>query len=153
MEWSLIEVEPESPGEGTGKVLRFGGGGRWKLGDPEGPSRLGPGDTFTFGPTRYQVLNGDWKAAFAAYRCFTESKGHIVPPQFNPPVHWNELYDNPLWWEGDSAENRSKYYRRTDMEEQAEKAKELGCRCLYLDPGWDTKFGSNIPSALNLPWL
>ena len=128
-----------------GKVLRFGGAGQWKLGDPEGASHLPPGASFTFGVTRYQVLDGDWRAAYAAFRRFTASKGHVTPPNFNPPVHWNELYDNKLWWLNQfTAENLKKYYQKKDMEVEADKAKELGCGCLYLDPGWDTSFGSNI---------
>jgi acetyl esterase/lipase len=130
------------------KSLRFGGAGRWKLGDPEGAAHLAPGDYFTFGQTRYQVVDGDWRQGYAAFRRFTASKGHVTPPKFNPPVHWNELYDNKLWWLADAGglvpENLKKYYQKKDMEAEAEKAKEIGCGCLYLDPGWDTSFGSNI---------
>jgi hypothetical protein len=142
MEWSLVEVTPKD----MGKVLRFGGAGRWKLGDPEGAARLAPGATFTFGETRYQVLDGDWREGYKAFRKFTASKGHVTPPNFNPPVHWNELYDNPYIWREiwDTAENRNKFYQFKDMEIEAEKAKEMSCECLYLDPGWDTSFSSNI---------
>jgi hypothetical protein len=143
MEWSLLETLPAT---GAGKVLRFGGAGRWKMGDPEGAARLAPGGIFTFGTTRYQALDGDWKAAYAAYRRFSARRGHRVPAGFDPPVHWNELYDNPLWWlpNPDTEEGRQKYYQHADMKVEADKALELGCQCLYLDPGWDTTFGSNI---------
>jgi len=144
IEWSLLKVEPNLASEGTGTVLRFGGAGRWKLGDPESLSYLMPGTRFTAGTTRYQALDGDWPAAYTAYKSFSEEMGHRIPPDFDPPVHWNELYDNQLWWKGDNAVNRAKYYQLEDIEREAEKAKELGCQCLYLDPGWDTKFGSNI---------
>ena len=121
------------------------------MGDPEGASRLAPERSFTFGATRYQVLDGDWRQAYAAFRRFTASKGHVTPPNFNPPVHWNELYDNKLWWIADAGgltpENLKKYYQKKDMEVEADKAKEIGCGCLYLDPGWDTSFGSNIWGA------
>ena len=148
MEWSLLETIQRTTPTGTGKLLRFGGAGRWKLGDPEGAAHLAPGASFTFGQTRYQVLDGDWRAAYAAFHRFTESKGHRVPPKFDPPVHWNELYDNPLWTVlGDSVENRKRVYRRQDMEVEADKAHEVGCQCLYLDPGWDTLFGSNVWAA------
>lgn len=158
MEWSLLGKFRRNVGagkateniafaEGTAEseiLLRFGGAGRWKLGDPEGAAMLAPGELFTFGQTRFHLISGDWKDAFYSFRRFTESKGHVVPPSFDPPVHWNELYDNPLWWPpaGDSPENRDKYYRREDMEIEARKAHELGCECLYLDPGWDTAFAS-----------
>ena len=147
MEWSLLEVMPGTDSAAKEKVLRIGGAGRWKLGDPEGAARLSPGTQFTFGETRYQVLDGDWREAYAAFHRYTESKGHRLPAQFDPPVHWNELYDNKLFYNNpppDTAENRKKYYQRKDMEIEAEKARELECGCLYLDPGWDTSFGSNI---------
>jgi hypothetical protein len=112
---------------------------------------LAPGVTFQFGETRYQVLDGDWRQAYAAFRRFSASKGHVTPPNFDPPVHWNELYDNTLWWLQDAAgltpENLKKYYQKNDMKIEADKAKEIGCGCLYLDPGWDTSFGSNIWGA------
>jgi hypothetical protein len=148
MEWSLLETMTKSTKTGTEKLLRFGGAGQWKLGAPEGAGCLPPGASFSFGQTRYQVLDGDWRAAYAAFRRFTESKGHRLPPKFDPPVHWNELYDNPLWAvAGDTIENRKKVYRRKNMEVEAGKGRELGCQCLYLDPGWDTIFGSNIWAA------
>ena len=143
MEWSLLE--PLKSGDsGETRNLRFGGAGRWKLGDPEGAARLAPGGGFVFGQTRYQVLDGEWREAYASFRRLTEHLGHGVPRGFDPPVHWNELYDNPLWWAEDKPGDRDKYYRFKDMEVEAEKAHELGCGCLYLDPGWDTDFGSNI---------
>jgi hypothetical protein len=144
MEWSLVETTPR--GAVVAQALRFGGAGQWKLGDPEGASQLAPGGSFTFGTTRYQALDGDWRAAYAEFRRFTESKGHVVPKGFNPPVHWNELYDNKLWWaEGpDNVEKRNKMYQLRDMEIEAEKGHEMGCESLYLDPGWDTIFASTI---------
>lgn len=144
MEWSLLETIQQPAAAGTEQSLRFGGAGRWKLGDPEGAARLAPGAAFAFGATRYQVLDGDWREAYTAFRKFTESKGHRLPRNYNPPVHWNEIYDNPLWWKGDNLENRQKYYRPEDMKIEADKARELGCECLYLDPGWDDLFASTI---------
>jgi hypothetical protein len=156
LEWSLVEVTAKSDADGKGKSLRFGGAGRWKLGDPQGAARLEAGKSFTFGETRYQILDGDWREAYAAFHRYTVSKGHRLPKNFDPPVHWNELYDNKLWGGcvpppgisptplQDNAENRKKFYTREDMKIEAEKGRELGCGCLYLDPGWDTDFGSNI---------
>ncbi|QGQ94270.1 hypothetical protein EHS13_04800 [Paenibacillus psychroresistens] len=144
MEWSLISPMHKDETSETAKALRFGGAGRWKLGDPEGAEKLLPGGEFSFGETRYQILDGEWKEAYSAFRQYTERKGHITPTGFNPPVHWNELYDNLLWWIEDSQENRHKYYQKSDMKLEADKAKEFGCECLYLDPGWDTSLSSNI---------
>ena len=48
------------------------------------------------------------------------------PEGFNPPVHWNELYDNKLWWlpgdEQNNPEMRKKYYTLESMKEEAAKA-------------------------------
>lgn len=150
MEWSLLEpmwvAGTGGLGSGTGQkmVLRFGGADIWKLGDPEVPSELKPGESFTFGVTRYIPCRGGWKGAFYAFRDWMESLGHKPPKDYNPPVHWNELYDNPLWWGADTPERRKQFYRREHMEEEAQKAAELGCEALYLDPGWDTSFASSV---------
>jgi hypothetical protein len=148
MEWSLLAPRRR---EG-GAVLRFGGAGRWKLGDPEGAAGLPPHGTFRFGETRYQVLDGDWRQAYGAFRALTEGKGNRIPEHYDPPVHWNELYDNLLWGgkegdKGDTPANRRAHYRREDMAVEAEKARDIGCQCLYLDPGWDTEFGSTLWAA------
>ncbi|MCL5096856.1 MAG: hypothetical protein M1608_04895 [Candidatus Omnitrophica bacterium] len=129
MEWSLLEPNREK----DQTLLRFGGAGIWKMGDPEGAASLAPGSSFTFGTTRYQVVDGGWKGAFCEFRRFMDREGHITPPGFNPPVHWNELYDNG-----------AAPYGRAAMEGEAKIAHELGCECLYLDPGWDSSFGSTL---------
>ncbi len=148
MEWSLLEpVWRPGKAAGDALVLRFGGAGLWKLGDPEGAAQLKPGESFTFGQTRLQMLDGGWKEAFYSYRKDMDSRGHNTHIGYNPPVHWNELYDNPLWWQQplvDTPEIREKYYKRVDMKVEADKAYEIGCECLYLDPGWDTLFASCI---------
>jgi hypothetical protein len=142
MEWSLLF--PERSGYAN-YALQFGGAGRWKAGDPEGAASLAPGTGFTFGMTRYEALDGDWRAAYAANRRFTQRLGDRLPPHYDPPVHWNELYDNPLWeGVGDNVPNREKVYRLQDMKFAADEGREIGCQCLYLDPGWDTDFGSTI---------
>ncbi|MCS7223108.1 MAG: polysaccharide lyase family protein [Armatimonadetes bacterium] len=135
MEWSVLSAE---------KVLIFGGAALWKLGDPEPAQILQPGKSVTFGITRYLPVRGGWKGAFYAFRNWMDSLGHKFPKNYNPPVHWNELYDNPLWWGPDTPERRQEFYRKEHMEEEARKARELGCEALYLDPGWDTSFASSI---------
>ncbi|MBP5738869.1 MAG: carboxypeptidase regulatory-like domain-containing protein, partial [Abditibacteriota bacterium] len=140
MEWSLIQ--PLTVGDD--KYIRFGGAGTWKLGDPDGALSLDPGESFTFGETRYKIMDGDWKTAYYDYRSYLNTKGVVIGTNYNPPVHWNELYDNPLLTVmGDSLENRAKYYRREDMAIELAKAEEMGCEAFYMDPGWDDKgFGS-----------
>jgi hypothetical protein len=163
MEWSLME--PIKRGKET--ILRFGGAGQWKYGSPEGSSRLEPGKSYTFGETRLQAIAGDWKQAFYAYRAYTESKGCRPPKDYNPPVHWNELYDNQYFFKvgaalgdqkawytpGFNADNEkllAEFYSRDLILAEAAKAKELGCEALYLDPGWDTGPSHHIWDAERL---
>jgi hypothetical protein len=146
LEWSLLKA---SKANNEVETLRFGGVGIAKAGDPQGAAHLEPGASFTFGTTRFQLMDGNWKNAYYAYRSLMASKGHGTPAGYNPPVHWNELYDNKLWWNGDyySPESRAQFYTKADMIAEAEKAKEFGCEALYLDPGWDTRFGSMVWAA------
>ncbi|HTQ09162.1 MAG TPA: hypothetical protein VMI31_03740, partial [Fimbriimonadaceae bacterium] len=154
MEWSLLE--PLQRGDQT--QLRFAGAGQWKHGSPEASTNLRPGQTCTFGETLLQAVDGDWKQAYYAYRDWTESKGCTLHKGYDPPVQWNELYDNqyffklvamidPYFAPGgkgfcpefyDKCEAMLRQYYSLDIiKGEAEKAKELGCQALYLDPGWD----------------
>ncbi len=152
LEWSVLEpFKRVGAGGEEQTTLRFGGAARWKLGDPEGAASLAPGASFTFGVTRYSLLRGDWEAAFADYRRHTERLGHRLPADYNPPVHWNELYDNPYWWavlsdgwHADRPERRAALYDLAAMQVEIDKAAEIGCEGFYLDPGWDTDFGSTV---------
>jgi hypothetical protein len=147
MEWSILSTAED------GKFLRFGGAGRWKMGDPEGAACLQPGSVFSFGTTRYKLMDGDWRQAYAEYRSRMRQKGHVIPPGYDPPVHWNELYNNAYWysipaegdfWHDDFSDKLNTLYLAEHMRTEAKHASDFHCECLYLDPGWDTSFGSNI---------
>ena len=88
------------------------------------------------------------RAAYRAFRDERSARGHGLPADFDPPVHWNELYDNKLFSlpgaGQDDPEMRAKYYTAADMREEAAKAVAYSCEALYLDPGWDTNFASKI---------
>jgi hypothetical protein len=144
MEWAILDRVPLSAGQ---IGLRWGGIGIY-FGDPEHGSRLGPGETHRFGVTRLTACDGGLTEGFYAFRSEMESRGQGCPKDYDPPSHWNELYDNQLWWLPDGGayepENKKKYYTLKDMREEAAKAKEIGCEALYLDPGWDTSFASKI---------
>ena len=144
MEWAVLDRVP-LPGNQAG--LRWGGFGIYQ-GDPEPGVSIAPGKAHTFGATRITAFDGDLTEGFYAFRREMESRGHGCPKDFDPPAHWNELYDNKLWWismDGhDLPENRAKYYTLGDMKEEAAKAQAIGCEALYLDPGWDTRFASKI---------
>lgn len=144
MEWALLDrisIAEDLLG------LRWGGFGIFQ-GDPDNIAWLAPGKSHSFGVTRITAYEGGMAEGFYTFRSEMEERGHGCPSGFDPPVHWNELYDNKLWWipQGgqDQAENRKKYYLLADMKQEAAKARDIGCQALYLDPGWDTSFASKI---------
>jgi hypothetical protein len=144
VEWALLDrVALDAQHSG----LRWGGCGIYR-GDPEHGAWLLPGESHRFGVTRLTAYTGGILEGFYTFRQEMEDRGHGCPKGFNPPVHWNELYDNKLWWLPNDQQNdpemRNKYYTLTDMKLEAAKAKSMGCEALYLDPGWDTFFGSKI---------
>ncbi len=144
MEWALLDRTPVSDGRAG---FRWGGFGIFQ-GDPEHGAWLGPEQSHRFGITRVTAYEGGIDEGFYVFRAEMETRGHGCPKGFNPPVHWNELYDNKLWWLPgggmDSPENRKKYYTLADMKAEAAKARDMGCEALYLDPGWDTRLASKI---------
>ena len=144
MEWALLDRVPLSE-EYLG--LRWGGFGIYE-GDPESAAVLAPQSSYQFGVTRITAFEGGINQGYYAYRAEMEARGVGLPEGFNPPVHWNELYDNKLWWLPDAGmdrpENRKKYYTLDDLKDAAGKARDIGCEALYLDPGWDTSFASKI---------
>ncbi len=147
MEWSLLK-----PLKQAEPVLRFAGAGLWRVGDPEAAAALEPGETFRFGMTHLEIVEGEWRESYSAFRRFMEDQGNRTPKGFNPPVHWNELYDNQFF--GNIAASvqdpnvwpamARQYYRIEDMRIEAAKAAELGCELFYMDPGWDTACCSTV---------
>ena len=144
MEWALLDRVPLDE-DRVG--LRWGGFGIYE-GDPEPGAWVAAGSSYSFGVTRITAFQGGIREGFYAFRREMEARGHGCPEAFNPPLHWNELYDNKLWWLPDwgmeKPENRAKYYRVDDLKIEAAKARDIGCEALYLDPGWDTAFASKI---------
>lgn len=143
MEFSLLA--PEVGRDGV--ALRFGGAGL-HAGDPSALASIAPGASVALGLTRYALVDGGAAEAYLAFRAFLDEHGCRFPPDFDPPVHWNELYDNRDWNLGSPGkppskrDTRSVCYTRAQLMEEARKAKEYGCQALYLDPGWDTDFGT-----------
>ena len=144
MEFSLLVPEVRS----DGLALRFGGAGM--IGDePSALGRIAPGQTVSLGVTRYQTIPGGFTQACYVWRGFLDERGCRFPRGYNPPVHWNELYDNKEWHlalavppEKRRRRTRQITYTKALILEEAAKAKEYGCEALYLDPGWDVDLGS-----------
>lgn len=142
MEWSLLDRVPLA---GNSVGLRWGGFGGYR-GNPDRSTWLAPHESHTFGVIRITPFTGGRNRGFYAFRAEMASRGHRHPDRFDPPLHWNELYDNKLFFQPDSDDPavRRKYYSLADMKAAAAKAKWFGCEALYLDPGWDTNFASKI---------
>lgn len=124
---------------GANLCLRFGGVGRYQA-SPEAAQSLGPDAQVEFGPTRVYPIDGDWQAGYATYKDFLSSgKGHVCPPDFDPPVHWNELY-NLGWRGGDNAVLQEP----PALLAEAAIAQDIGAEAFYFDPVWDIFEGSSI---------
>ncbi|WP_135548334.1 hypothetical protein [Paenibacillus cymbidii] len=143
MMYSVIAVEayPDRA------ALRFGGAAMVD-GEPAILKRIGKGETVQLGLTRFEQVAGKYYETAYAFRAFLDHQGCRFPASFNPPIHWNELYDNPEWnmncptRDFQSKTTRSFTYTKAWIEQEAIKAAQYGAEALYLDPGWDTEFGS-----------
>jgi hypothetical protein len=116
--------------------LRFGGACMIS-GEPAALTRIAPGETVDLGTVRYESLKGGYAEAAYAFRAMLDEKGCRFPADYNPPVHWEQLYDMPNAWE-----DRAHRYTKTIVEREAAKGRAYSCEALYLDPGWDTEFGT-----------
>ncbi len=153
IEFSLFEGEYVVSGSGTLHVMdpvashlpipinhcaRFGGIGLYR-GDPEFGQSLEGRTELPFGTTRIYPFSGDWEDGYNVYRNHLRSLGHTVPVGFDPPLHWNELY-NIGWRLGDNSPLQTKQ----TLEPEAALAADIGAEALYLDPTWDTSEGTTI---------
>lgn len=142
MEFSVLSPEPDE----DGLALRFGGASVVAE-EPSSLRKIQPGQTIELGVTRYETVEGDYKQAYYAFRSFLDENGCRFPQAYTPPVHWNELYDNPEWNLSTPGNPKRRMtrpvtYTKELIEEEAKKAREYSCESLYLDPGWDTNFGT-----------
>ena len=144
-----VELSVVFPEAGRDKAtLQFGGVGYSLYGEPSTARRLAPGQQITFGTTVYKPFEGTLAKGYSLYRDYLDSKGHKFPPDYNPPVNWNELYDVG-WYHSDAAELKKHYTRKAILGE-ARKAKECGCELLYLDPGWEVAEGTTLWDSARL---
>lgn len=132
MVFSVVSVE-----KGTEEAaLRFGGACMIS-GEPAALTRIGPGQTVDLGVIRYQSVKGGYPEAAHAYRALLNEKGCRFLMNYNPPVHWEQLYDMPEAWT-----DRPHRYTQAILEQEAAKGRAYSCEALYLDPGWDSDFGT-----------
>jgi hypothetical protein len=96
-------------------------------------------DRFDFGVTTIEVVDGDWEGGNRAYAELMRERGHGTPEGFDPPVHWNELYN--LSWRGGT---NAPLQTLPQLWEEAGIARDMGAEALYFDPGWDVSEGSTI---------
>ena len=117
---------------------RFAGAGLYR-GDPEIAQSLLPEREIVFGATRLIAFRGDWQKGYVAYKAHLRALSHVGPPGFDPPLHWNELY-NLGWRLGDNAPLQT----RARLEAEAAIAADVGAEALYIDPTWDLGEGSTV---------
>ena len=132
MQWSVLATEKTH----RGASLRFGGASMID-GEPSDLGRMKPGQTVRLGVTRYQTVRGGYENAMYAFRALLGENGCRFPQGFDPPVHWEQLYD--MWGAWD---DRSHKYTKAIVEQEAVKGVAYSCEALYLDPGWDDDFAT-----------
>ncbi len=144
IEYSMAAVERE----GDRASMRFGGAGLALYREPRQVTHIPPGDTITFGVTRYMAFDGDWPRASELYRESLGQRGHAIPRDYAPPLNWNELFDVG-WYHSNVAQLRQ-HYTREALFNEAAKARDIGCDLLYLDPGWEVCEGTTLWDAERL---
>jgi hypothetical protein len=122
--------------DGATKSLRFGGAVMIQ-GEPAALTRIAPGQSVDLGITRFETVAGGYREAMYAYRKLLDEHGCRFPKDFNPPVHWEQLYDMNNAWN-----DRPRLYTKAIIDRQAAKGRDYSCEALYLDPGWDTALAS-----------
>ena len=108
----------------------------WRAGRPGAPL----GDRAEYASARPRSpFAGGWEDGHRAYAGLMRARGHVTPVGFNPPVHWNELYE--LSWRGGT---NAPLQEPSEIWAQAEIAQAFGAEAFYFDPVWDIFEGSSI---------
>jgi len=132
MQWSVLSIDRKD----RRAILCFGGVAMID-GEPSDLGRIRPGQTVRLGVTRYETVAGGYQESMYAFRRFLDANGCRFPKRFDPPVHWEQLYDMEGAWD-----DRLQRYTKAVLEKEAEKGVAYSCEALYLDPGWDTGFAT-----------
>jgi hypothetical protein len=143
MEFSGLVVEIRD----DGVWLRFAGVAT-RPPEPSSLHSIEPGQRIELGVTRIVSVAGGAERTCYAFRDFLDENGCRFPADYDPPVHWNELYDTLEFSVGTPGHppgprrTRDALYTRALLMQEAQKARDYSCEALYLDPGWDTDFGT-----------
>jgi hypothetical protein len=101
--------------------------------------RFEPSFTIYLGMNRFYPVTGDYNQIAYRYRDMLDELGCRFPRNYDPPVHWEQLYSKNM----DKAWDKRELYTRENLvTNEVKKAGEYSCQALYLDPGWDSEFGS-----------
>jgi hypothetical protein len=119
--------------------LRFGGAGRTHGAPGEQIRLTETRSSYRFGISTIIPFKGGWEDGHRAYAALMRKRGHVTPKGFNPPVHWNELYE--LSWRGGT---NAPLQELPELWAQAEVAHAFGAEAFYFDPVWDLFEGSSI---------
>lgn len=131
IEYSMLETERQ---DGQAYV-NFGGASPSLYDEPFEARKLPAGGQVSFGQTRYQFYEGLWRQGSYLFREYMRGLGHGLPDNYDPPVNWNVLYD--VGWHHNDRGALASHYNLQALEQEAAKAREIGCEALYLDPGWE----------------
>ncbi|MCE5322072.1 hypothetical protein LLG46_02015 [bacterium] len=138
IEYSMLDTELR---EGA-RYLTFGGASASLYDEPTEAHSLKSGAAFIFGKTRYHFYEGLWRQGSYMFREFMNSRGHGLPENYDPPVHWNELYN--IGWHHNNRQALAQHCSIEALEREAGMARDVGCEALYLDPGWEVCEGETI---------
>ncbi|MHA2121038.1 MAG: hypothetical protein ACW990_07530 [Promethearchaeota archaeon] len=143
----FTRIATKLPGRGAEDSSIIFGGVSLCEGNPESATILKPDESYIFGVSKYASYVGDYKDGYYLYRNHLEENGHRFEEGYNPPLHWNELYN--LGWASEKvgffvSDTEFKPYTLEDLYSEAALAKDIGAESLYLDPGWNTSLGSEI---------
>lgn len=131
IEFSMLETE-----QINGNVyLNFGGASPSLCNEPLKDGVLKPGQNMAFGLSHYLFYEGRWRMGAYLFRDYMSGLGHGTPDNYDPPVMWNELYN--IGWHHSNHEALARHYTLDTIREEAEKARDMGCEAIYLDPGWE----------------
>ena len=147
IEYSMIETHHAQSIDPSGKLthevyLTFGGAAPSLYNEPLQARVLEPGEEFAFGKTHYKFYEGLWRQGSYLFREYLSAMGHAIPENYDPPINWNELYD--VGWYHNDARALAEHYNVETLEREAEKARDIGCDMLYLDPGWEVCEGTTL---------